>query len=161
MVGILKRGGKVYTQMIDNTRPDTRMPIIRSKIEPDSIVYTDSYRSSNALDISEFKHYRINHSAGFAEGRNHINGNEHFWNQAKRGLRKYNGIPAKHFYWFLKESEFRFNYGTHHQQFMTLKRWCRLQLIYVSPIKKFASAGCREPVSISLSEHALKVASQA
>ncbi len=124
--GILKRGGKVYTQIIENTRTDTLMPIIRRKIKPDSIVYTDSYRSYNALDISEFKHYRINHSAVFAEGRNHINGIENFWNQAKRVLRKYNGIPAKHFYWFLKESEFRFNYGTHQEQFMTLKRWCRL-----------------------------------
>ncbi len=45
--GILKRGGKVYTQIIDNTRTDTLMPIIRRKIQPDSIVYTDSYRSYN------------------------------------------------------------------------------------------------------------------
>ncbi len=126
MFGILKRGGKVYPQIIENTRTDTLMPIIRSKIEPDSIVSTDSYRSYNALDISEFKHDRINHSAVFAEGRNPINGIENFWNQAKRVLRKYNGIPAKHFYWFLKESECRFHYGTHQQQFITLKRWCRL-----------------------------------
>ncbi|GJL54546.1 MAG: DDE transposase [Nitrospirales bacterium] len=124
--GILKRGGKVYTQIIENTRTDTLMPIIRRKIEPDSVVYTDNYRSYNALDISEFKHYRINHSAVFAEGCNHINGIENFWNQAKRVLRKYNGIPAKHFYWFLKEAECRFNYGTHQQQFITLRRWCRL-----------------------------------
>ncbi len=124
--GILKRGGKVYTQIIDNTRTDTLMPIIRCKIKPDSIVYTDSYRSYNALDISEFKHYRINHSKLFATGRNHINGIENFWNQAKRVLRKYNGIPAKQFYWFLKECEFRFNYGSHHQQFRTLKKWCNL-----------------------------------
>ena len=55
MFGLLKRGGKVYTQIIDNTRTDTLMPIIRRKIEPDSIVYTDSYRSYNALDISEIK----------------------------------------------------------------------------------------------------------
>ena len=27
--GILKRGGKVYTQIIDNTKTDTLMPIIR------------------------------------------------------------------------------------------------------------------------------------
>lgn len=105
----LKRGGKVYTQIIENTRTNTLMPIIRSTMTPVSIVSTDSYRSDNALDISEFKHYRINHSAVFAEGRNHINGIEDFWNQAKRVLRKYNGIPAKHFYWFLKKSEFRVN----------------------------------------------------
>ncbi len=124
--GILKRGGKVFTQIIDNTRTDTLMPIIRSKIKPDSIVYTDSYRSYNALDVSEFKHVRINHSELFAEGRNHINGIENFWNQAKRVLRKYNGIPAKQFYGFLKECEFRFNYGSHKQQFATLKKWCNL-----------------------------------
>ena len=35
--GILKRGGKVYTQIIDNTRTDTLMPIIRRTIKPDSI----------------------------------------------------------------------------------------------------------------------------
>ena len=36
--GILKRGGKVYTQVIDNTKTDTLMPIIRRKIRPDSIM---------------------------------------------------------------------------------------------------------------------------
>ena len=124
--GLLKRGGKVYTQIIDNTRTDTLMPIIRRKIEPDSIVDTDSYRAYNALDISEFKHYRINHSTVFADGRNHINGIENFWNQAQRILRKYNGIPAKQFYWFLKESEFGFNYGSHRHQCSILKKWCDL-----------------------------------
>ena len=124
--GILKRGGKVYTQVIGNTKTDTLMPIIRRKIRPDSVVYTDSYRSYNALDVSEFKHYRINHSALFADGKNHINGIENFWNQAKRVLRKYNGIPAKQFYWFLKETEFRFNYGSHREQLNTLKSWCNL-----------------------------------
>ena len=43
---------------------------------PDSIVYTDCYRSYNALDVSEFHHYRINHSTHFAEQKNHINGIE-------------------------------------------------------------------------------------
>ncbi len=124
--GILKRGGKVYTQVIGNTKTDTLMPIIRRKIRPDSVVYTDSYRSYNALDVSEFKHYRINHSELFADGKNHINGIENFWNQAKRILRKYNGIPAKQFYWFLKETEFRFNYGSHKEQLKTLKSWCNL-----------------------------------
>lgn len=47
---------------------------------PDSVVYTDSYRSYNALDVSDFKHFRINPSTGFAQGLNHINGIENFWN---------------------------------------------------------------------------------
>ncbi len=45
----------------------------------------------------------------FAEGQNHINGIENFWNQAKRHLRKFNGIPKAHFELYLKECEWRFN----------------------------------------------------
>lgn len=110
--GILKRGGHVYTQIIDDAKTETLLPIIRNKIMPDSVVYTDYFRSYNVLDVSEFKHYRINHSKLFASKHNHINGIENFWNQAKRHLRKYNGIPKKHFNLFLKECEWRFNIGS-------------------------------------------------
>lgn len=122
--GLLKRGGKVYTQIVTDTKTETLLPIIRQKIKPDSIVYTDSYRSYNVLDVSEFKHYRINHSKLFAHKHNHINGIENLWNQAKRILRKYNGIPKQQFYYFLKECEFRFNYGSPKQQLKHLRKWC-------------------------------------
>ncbi len=45
----------------------------------------------------------------FAERQNHINGIENFWNQAKRHLRRFNGIPKAHFELYLKECEWRFN----------------------------------------------------
>jgi len=123
--GILKRGGRVYTKIVTDTKTDTLMPIIRQKIMPDSIVYTDSYRSYNALDVSEFHHHRINHSTHFADGRvNHINGIENFWNQSKRVLRKYNGIPKHNFHLFIKECEFRFNHGSPKDQIKMLTKWC-------------------------------------
>ena len=123
--GILKRGDRVFTQVVDDTKTHTLMPIIRQKIMPDSVVYTDFYRSYNALDVSEFHHHRINHSTHFAEQKiNHINGIENFWNQAKRVLRKYNGIPKQHFYLFIKECEFRFNHGSPSEQLALLKKWC-------------------------------------
>ena len=121
--GLLKRNGKVYTVVVKDTKTDTLMPIITSKIKPDSIVYTDCYKSYNALDVSDFKHFRINHSKEFAKDSNHINGIENFWNQAKRVLRKYNGINKKHFHLFIKECEFRFNYGTPSQKLKTLRKW--------------------------------------
>ncbi|MBG9085661.1 IS1595 family transposase [Neisseria meningitidis] len=82
---------------------------VRTATEPDSIVYTDCYRSYDVLDVSEFSHFRINHSTHFAERQNHINGIENFWNRAKRHLRKFNGIPKAHFELYLKECEWRFN----------------------------------------------------
>lgn len=124
--GLLKRGGKVYAVPVPDTKGKTLKAIIINKIKPDSIVYTDSYRSYNVLDVSEFKHFRINHSVDFVDGHNHINGIENFWNQAKRVLRKYNGIPTKNFPLFLKECEFRFNYGSPKEQLKTLKKWINL-----------------------------------
>jgi len=65
--GLLKRGGRVYTKIIANAKPETLTPIIQEKVIPDSIVYSDCWRAYNILDISEFKHYRINHSKLFAK----------------------------------------------------------------------------------------------
>jgi transposase len=124
--GILKRGGKVFTMVVSDTRGETLLPLIARKIAPDSVVYTDSYGSYNVLDVSDFYHERINHSLLFANGKRHINGIENFWNQAKRVLRKYNGIPKGSFPLFLKECEFRFNYGSPKQQLKTLKEWAEI-----------------------------------
>ena len=123
--GILKRGGKVYAKVVQDVSSDTLMSVIERKVPFDSVVYTDCHRSYNALDIAGFTHHRINHSTHFAEKKsNHINGIENFWNQAKRVLRKYNGIPKESFPLFLKECEFRFNYGSPKEQLNTLNKWC-------------------------------------
>jgi len=123
--GLLKRSGKVFTVIIPDARADTLMPIIRQRVKADSIVYTDTWRSYNALDVSEFKHYRINHSKLFANKQNHINGIENFWNQAKRHMRKFNGVPKNHFHLFLKECEWRFNNSDPKAQLKQLKQWVR------------------------------------
>jgi transposase len=120
--GILKRGGRVYTKVIPDVRSSTLMRILEEKIVPDSIVYTDSLGSYNVLDVSAFHHVRINHTDQFVEGRNHINGIENFWNQAKRHMRKFNGIPKEHFNLFLKECEWRFNNPEPKAQLAQLKQ---------------------------------------
>ena len=52
--GILKRNGRGYTVVVDNAKSDTLMTVIKQKIMPDSIVYTDSLSSYNKLDVSGF-----------------------------------------------------------------------------------------------------------
>jgi len=125
--GLLKRGGKVYTQIIPDASSATLLPIIKDRIAPDSIVYSDSLPSYNALDISDFRHFRINHSQLFADKHNHINGIENFWNQAKRHLRKFNGVPKENFNLFLKECEFRFNNPSPKKQLQLLKAWIKIR----------------------------------
>ena len=124
--GLLKRGERVYTTIIPDTRSVTLTEIIRERIQPDSIVYTDSYRSYDVLDVSEFHHHRVNHQDTFVDQGRHINGIENFWNQAKRHLRRYNGIPKAHFHLFLKECEWRFNYRPAGNLLKVLTAWVDL-----------------------------------
>jgi transposase len=124
--GLLKRGGKVHAVMTLDAKSLTLMGIMRDRIRPDSIVYTDSFRSYDVLDVSEFHHHRINHSELFADAHNHINGIENFWNQAKRHMRRYNGIPKAHFHLFLKECEWRFNYRPTSNLLNTLRIWAKV-----------------------------------
>ena len=121
--GLLKRGGRVYTVMISNVRTATLMPIMERLVVPDSIVYTDGLMSYDALDVSDFRHVRVEHSARWVDEGNHINGIENFWNQAKRHLRRFNGIPRQSFFLFLKECEWRFNGGNHQELLNPLKIW--------------------------------------
>ena len=126
--GLLKRNCKIFTVIIPDARANTLMPIIRQQVKSDSIVCTDTWRSYNALDVSEFKHYRINHCKLFANKHNHINGIENFWNQARRHMRKFNGVPKDHFHLFLKECEWRFNNSNPKSQLKRLNQWVKEKL---------------------------------
>jgi len=123
--GLLKRGGKVYAKVISDVKSATLQAIWEEKIVPDSIVYTDTFVSYNVLDVSVFKHHRINHRRRFADRKNHINGIENFWNQAKRHLRRFNGIPREHFPLFLRECEWRFNNPDPKDQLLQLNQWVK------------------------------------
>ena len=123
---LLKRGGRVYTQMIADCRRDTLLPIIRKRVTPDSVVYSDTFASYNTLASEGYHHVRINHDEGLAApGGRHINGIENFWNQAKRHLRKFNGVPKDSFYLYLKECEWRFNAGNVAEQLKSLRKLTR------------------------------------
>jgi len=108
--GILKRGDKVYTRIVEDVSRKTLRKIIRTKVIPESVIYSDSFRSYNGLVLDGFKHYRIDHDRGFInEGRNHINGIENFWGYAKTKLKRYYGVSRRYYYLYIKEMEFKFN----------------------------------------------------
>lgn len=108
---------------------------------PDSIVYSDSFKSYNVLDIGEFKHYRINHSKQFTKVHNHINGIVNFWNQAKRHMRQFNGIPKENFELFLKECEWRFNTPNYKEQLSLLKSMVKGNSMICAPESHLKASG--------------------
>jgi len=75
----------------------------------------------NVLNVSKFKHFRINHSKLFAarkitstgssiSGRRCPAGYAHIPDrEVKPHMRKLNGVPKEHFGLFLKECKWRFN----------------------------------------------------
>jgi len=77
----LKRASKLSTKVIADASSATLYHITERKVEPDSIVYSDYWRGYNVLDLSEFKHFHINHSKLIADKKKPINGIENFWLQ--------------------------------------------------------------------------------
>jgi len=110
--GLLKRGDKVYTEIVPDASKQTLQGIIRGHVDLESVIHSDGWKGYDGLvDIGYDKHYRVNRGANeFAQGRNHINGIESFWSFAKMRLTQFHGIDKKKFLLHLKECEFRFNH---------------------------------------------------
>jgi len=107
--GVLKRDGKVFTQIVKNCSKEQLMPIIQGKILEETTVYTDGWKAYDGLVLNGYTHHRIYHSKNeFARGKNHVNGIESFWSFAKTRLAKFRG--QKKFSLQLLECEFRFNH---------------------------------------------------
>jgi len=112
VLGLLKRNGGVYTQIIKSAEKSEIMPIIRKVVASGSDIYSDGWRSYDALAVYGYNHKKVKHNENeFArEDGTHINGVESYWSWVKRRLNKFNGIPKKHFPQHMIESEWRFNH---------------------------------------------------
>src|SRR4028119_671854 len=109
--GVLKRQGKVYTEIVPDCKKATLQAIIRGRVSPQAAVHSDGWCGYDGLvDVGYAKHFRVDHGSNeFVVGAHHINGIESFWSFAKRRLQKFNGVPPHTFYLHLKECEWRFN----------------------------------------------------
>jgi transposase-like protein len=109
--GLLKRQGKVYTEIVPDCSAATLQSIILGKTDIDSVIHSDGWRGYNGLvDFGYKKHFRVHHGKNeFVRGNSHINGIESFWGYAKIRLVKFKGMNKSTFNLHLKECEFRFN----------------------------------------------------
>jgi transposase len=106
--GLLKRGDRVYTEIVPNCKSITLQRIIKGKTSIDSVIHSERWRGYNGLvDFGYKKHFRVHHGKNeFARGNNGI---ESFWGYAKTRLVKFKGMDKKMFNLHLKECEFRSN----------------------------------------------------
>lgn len=121
--GLLKRKGKVYTEIIPDATKGTLQAIIRGKVDIETVIHSDGWRGYDGLvDLGYQKHYRVRHGKNeFVNGKSHINGIESFWGVTKVRLAKRRGIKKDLFYFHLKECEFRFNHRNENMYDIMLK----------------------------------------
>ena len=84
---MLKRDGKVYTQIVKNCSASELIPILSQYSKLDSSnIYSDCWKAYDGLvDYGAKAHYRVKHSKNeFANGKNHINGIENFFSKRVR-----------------------------------------------------------------------------
>jgi transposase len=128
MFGLIESEGKVHTVLLREQRPESGPATAGAGPRLDAIVYADSHLEREALDVSGLRHQRVADSKRSPRGRPQFDSVESFWSQAKRHLHRYNGIPRRHFHLFLKECEWRFNYGSPAQLLKVLKMWIKSSL---------------------------------
>ena len=126
--GVLKRHGKVYTEIVPDCSKNTLQGVIRGHVELGAVIHSDGWRGYDGLvDIGFDKHFRVHHGDNeLARGERHINGIESFWSFAKRRLAKFNGVPEHTFYVHLKKTEFRFNHR-HDNFYLKILKLLRLK----------------------------------
>jgi transposase-like protein len=109
VVGILERGGKVRTKVIDNRKKKTLQAEVRKHVEAGSALYTDALLSYNGL-AGEYAHQVIDHAVAYVDGKIHTNGLENFWSLLKRGISgTYVSVEPFHLFRYLDEQSFRYN----------------------------------------------------
>ena len=124
--GLIESDGRVHTVLLRDERPDAAPTGAGPRL--DAIVYTDFRLERQALDASGLRHQRVADPNRPPRSRRQFDSVESFWSQAKRHLHRYNGIPRRHFHLFLKECEWRFNYGSPAQLLKVLKAWINSSL---------------------------------
>jgi transposase-like protein len=108
VMGILERGGRVFTKVVDNTKKKTIQAEVRNHVLAGSAIFTDALNSYEGLD--EFQHEVVDHAVEYVRGDVHTNGMENFWSLLKRSLKgPYVSVEPFHLFRYLDEQGFRYN----------------------------------------------------
>jgi transposase len=112
VAGVVQGGGKVAALVTKDAKKKTLLPIVESKVLPESMVYTDEYKPYDSLDGKGYRHERVPHAEQvYVVGNVHTNTIEGFWSLLKRGISGvYHSVSAKHLQDYVNEYAFRYNH---------------------------------------------------
>jgi transposase len=112
VLGMVQRNGNVIAVIVPNVKSQTLVPIVKKKVLPSSIIYTDELPAYNALPKLGYRHKRVHHeSKVYVMGDAHTNTIEGFWSLVKRGISGVNhAVSAKYLQGYINAYAFRWNH---------------------------------------------------
>lgn len=110
--GMVERRGRVRAYPVPNVSSVNLVGGIRKHVEPNSIVYTDTFPGYRAMKHEMFDHRQINHSEGvYVSGDIHTQTIEGFWSLVKRGISgSHHAVSKKWLQGYLNEYVWRYNH---------------------------------------------------
>lgn len=110
VLGMLERGGNLIATVVDDTKQNTIVPIVRKNVLRGAHVCTDEHRGYSSLG-SVYNHAKVNHGAKqYVNAMAHTNGLESFWSHLKRGVDGiYHWVSKEHLQSYVDEFALRYN----------------------------------------------------
>jgi transposase len=110
--GILCRSGKVWAEVVPDTKAKTLLPLVNQRVKRGSIVCSDTWKSYTGIAAKGYVHRIVRHGKQeYSDGKgNHINGLEGFWGYLKRRLAAKGGIRRERLPLYLAEYVWRYNH---------------------------------------------------
>jgi transposase-like protein len=109
VIGILERGGKIRTSVVDNRKKKTLQAEVHKHVEAGSALYTDFLLSYEGLE-GKYAHQVVDHAVEYVNGNVHTNGLENYWSLLKRSISgTYVSVEPFHLFRYLDEQAYRYN----------------------------------------------------
>lgn len=106
--GMIERGGRVRSQVVENTRRDTLNSTILSNVDPDdATLMTDGHSSYRSMH-KHMRHEVVDHEIEYVRGDVHTQNIENYWSIFKRGVvGTFHHISEGYMPMYLHEFDFR------------------------------------------------------
>jgi transposase-like protein len=110
--GITQRKGEVSATKVNDLKKSTVYPLIKERVLPQSMIYTDEFPMYDKLQKQGYRHERVHHATKvWVMGDAHTNTIEGFWSVLKGGIRGvYHSVSEKYLQNYIDEYAFRYNH---------------------------------------------------
>lgn len=111
--GIERDTKKMFVVPVENRTRETLLDVIKRRIAPGSVIYTDCWRAYDTLEEHGYIHANVNHSQNFVDPTTgaHTQNIERHWRELRSKVPKY-GRVEEHFEGYIAEFLFLRKYTT-------------------------------------------------